>query len=67
VARLDDLDWQRAWLIYNRLPYDRPDECAYVETLIARFHGEEVASLGDGAIINGEVWLLLNSATSGSR
>ena len=58
---LEDLDsWERCWLIDNETILTSDEEINYMRSLIARYNGELVATMVDGASMEGKLWLLKN-------
>jgi len=51
-------DWERCWLIDNETILTSDEEINYMRSLIARYDGELVATMVDGASMEGKLWLL---------
>jgi len=51
-------DWERCWLIDNETILTSDEEINYMRSLIAKYDGELVATMVDGASMEGKLWLL---------
>lgn len=60
MARLEDLQWTRAWYMWFDVPYTTDGEREYRHELIERYHGALYYSNAD-PFFNSEIWLLTNN------